>query len=238
MGKERTAAMNGSAERLAEATLGSWEAVVDAAARQQERAARFALGWIEKSIGMLKEQAEANVRLMKTLTEQSEKQAEALRILTSESTEVLTELLFSPLPSSRQEVEVAQEAPRSKDAREDGGRSPVEDYDRLSIEEISRRLEGLSPSGHPKPAKTSAEERKTKKMRAMLCHCHCHLEATDDQSLLSVLRDHLFREHSAAAPSEEQLRKTVATHAYELHYALVGYENGIGPDKEFGPNPY
>ena len=45
MGKERMVRMNGGAERLAEATWGSWEAVTDAVARQQEQAARFALGW-------------------------------------------------------------------------------------------------------------------------------------------------------------------------------------------------
>lgn len=82
MGKERTAGTNGSAERLAEATLGSWEALVDAAARQQGRAARFAPGWTERSIEVLKGHAEANLRLAKTLTEQYQKQAEILHVLT------------------------------------------------------------------------------------------------------------------------------------------------------------
>jgi hypothetical protein len=142
--EERTTEMNRAVQQLAEATLGSWRAVAEAAVRQQEQVARLALGWTEKSIGIIKGQAEANLRLMKTLTEQSEKQAETLRVLTSETTEVLTDLLFSPLPSSRQEVEVLQEAARSKATREDGRRLPIEDYDSLSVEEISRRLGGLT----------------------------------------------------------------------------------------------
>ena len=57
--RESTTEMSPSAERLAEATLGSWQAVADAAVWQQGSATRFTLGWIE----MLKEQAETNLRL-------------------------------------------------------------------------------------------------------------------------------------------------------------------------------
>lgn len=143
MGKERTVRMNGSVERLAEATLGSWEAVADAVARQQEWAARFALGWTEESIGMLKGQAEANLRLAETLREQSEKQAEALQILMRESTVAWVDLLFASVLGSG-EAAGASEGSARREAREDGRRLPVEDYDRLSVEEISRRLEGLT----------------------------------------------------------------------------------------------
>jgi hypothetical protein len=100
MGHERAVMMNRSAERLAEATLASWDAVTDAAARQQEQLARFALGWTEESIEMLKGQAEANLGLAETLTEQYEKQAEALEILTRESTEAWVNLLFASVSRS------------------------------------------------------------------------------------------------------------------------------------------
>ena len=135
--------MNRSVEQLAEVTLGAWQAVADAAARQQEQASRLALGWTERSMEMLRGQAEAHHRLVKTLTAQSEKQAEALWALTRESTEVWMDLLFAPLPSSRQEMEVTEGTFRPKEGREDGRRVPIENYDRLSIEEISRRLENL-----------------------------------------------------------------------------------------------
>jgi hypothetical protein len=97
MGHERAVSMNASAERLAEATLASWDAVADAAARQQEQLARFALGWTEESIEMLKGQAEANLALTETLAEQYEKQSETLVILTRESTEAWVDLLFAPV---------------------------------------------------------------------------------------------------------------------------------------------
>lgn len=143
MAKERLVRMNGSAERLAEATLGSWEAVTDAAARQQEQLARLALGWTEESIEMLKGQAEANLRLAETLREQYEKQAEALEILTRESTGAWVDLLFAPVSGSGKATGASEGSAR-REAREDGRRLPVEDYDRLSIEEIRRRLEGLT----------------------------------------------------------------------------------------------
>lgn len=135
--------MNGRAERLVEVTLGSWEAVADATARQQECATRLALGWIGESIEMLMGQVEANLRLAETLTEQYKKQAEALQILTRESTEAWVNLLFAPVSDSGKATG-ASEGPARREAREDGRRLPVEDYDRLSIEEIIRRLEKLS----------------------------------------------------------------------------------------------
>ncbi len=44
MGRESTTEMSPSAERLAEATLGAWQAVADAAVWQQGSAARLTLG--------------------------------------------------------------------------------------------------------------------------------------------------------------------------------------------------
>lgn len=75
-------------------------------------------------------------------------------------------------------------------------------------------------------------------MRAMLCRCRCHLEAEDDQRLCELLRSHLVREHEAPPLDEEQIGRIVAERAYEQHYALVGYEDGVGPDEEFGLEPY
>ena len=100
--------MNGSAQPLAESALGAWEAVADAATRQQERAARFALGWTEESIEMLKGQAEANLRLAETLREQYEKQAEALEILIRESTEAWMDLLIAPVLGSRKATDASE----------------------------------------------------------------------------------------------------------------------------------
>jgi hypothetical protein len=147
MGHERAVMMNRSAERLAEATLASWDAVTDAAARQQEQLARFALGWTEESIEMLKGQAEANLGLAETLTEQYEKQAEALEILTRESTEAWVNLLFASVSGSGK------------------ANGASEDFDRLSVEEISRRLEKLSSR---EITKLKAYEERHKKHSSLL----------------------------------------------------------------------
>ncbi len=106
--------MNGSAEWLAEVPLGSWEAVTDAAARQQECAARFALGWTAELIEMLNGQAAANLRLAETLTEQYEKQAGALQILTRESTEAWTDLLSVPVSGSGKATGASEESARQE----------------------------------------------------------------------------------------------------------------------------
>lgn len=133
--------MNGGTELLAGATRESWRAVADAAVRQQEQAARFALGWIDESIGMLKEQAEMNTRLTRTLAEQSEKQAEALHILARETTGALTDLLFAPILGKEPGAVEGDSQPAKE--RTNGQHLPIEDYDRLSVEEVSRRLEEL-----------------------------------------------------------------------------------------------
>jgi hypothetical protein len=75
-------------------------------------------------------------------------------------------------------------------------------------------------------------------MRALLCHCRRHLEGEDDEALLALVWEHLIREHPAIAPTDEQVMEIVSTRAYDFEYVPVGYEDGEGPDEEFGPEPY
>jgi hypothetical protein len=75
-------------------------------------------------------------------------------------------------------------------------------------------------------------------MRALLCHCRLHLEAEDDETLLGLVREHLIREHPAIPPTDEQVMEIVSTRAYNLEHVPVGYEDGIDPTEEFGPEPY
>jgi predicted small metal-binding protein len=78
-------------------------------------------------------------------------------------------------------------------------------------------------------------------MRALLCNsmCNCYrrLKAADDEELVREVLDHLRRNHPAVAHDEVQVREIVSARAYELEYAVV-YEDGDGPDEEFGPEYY
>ena len=75
-------------------------------------------------------------------------------------------------------------------------------------------------------------------MRVLLCHCRHRLEAEDDETLLGLVKEHLIREHPAVPPTDEQVMEIVSTRAYDFEYVPVGYEDGIGTDEEFGPEPY
>ena len=78
-------------------------------------------------------------------------------------------------------------------------------------------------------------------MRALLCGCVCNcrlrLRAADDEELVSEVLDHLRRDHPTIPFGEERVREIISARAYELEYAAV-YEDGEGPDVEFGPEPY
>ncbi len=79
-------------------------------------------------------------------------------------------------------------------------------------------------------------------MRALLCGCVCNcrrrLKAADDEQLVSEVLDHLRRDHPTIPLGEERVWEIISARAYELvEYAAV-YEDGEGPDEEFGPEPY
>ena len=75
-------------------------------------------------------------------------------------------------------------------------------------------------------------------MRALLCQCRCRSEAEDDEALLGLVWDHHLREHPALALTDKQIMEIVSTRAYNFEYVPVGYENGVDPDEDFGPEPY
>ena len=79
-------------------------------------------------------------------------------------------------------------------------------------------------------------------MRALLCGCVCNcrrrLRAADDEQLVSEVLDHLRRDHPTIPLGEERVREIISARAYELVEYAVVYEDGEGPDEEFGPEPY
>ena len=72
---------------------------------------------------------------------------------------------------------------------------------------------------------------------ASLCNCRHRLTAGDDEELVAVAIGHLRRDHPAAPLGEARVRAVVAARAYNVESA-VPYAQGIGPDEEFGPEPY
>lgn len=109
----------------------SYETFVDAVAAAQARSMKFALGWIGSSVEMCKTQAEINLRVLEAVAEQLRKQQEVSRTLVSESVKTFVDLPYPPLPHT------------AEPEMDGNGSLPIEDFDRLSVEEISLRLREL-----------------------------------------------------------------------------------------------
>lgn len=74
-------------------------------------------------------------------------------------------------------------------------------------------------------------------MRALLCSCHRHLEAADEENLRKLVMSHLREDHRVGSADEGRVRELVAERAYRFEYAAP-YDDGEGPDEEFGLEPY
>ncbi|MDP9255763.1 MAG: DUF1059 domain-containing protein [Actinomycetota bacterium] len=53
-------------------------------------------------------------------------------------------------------------------------------------------------------------------MRAIECPCGHHVEATDDEELFRLSREHVDRDHPEMDRSDEQIRARVAADAYDV----------------------
>lgn len=104
-------------------TFKSYQAVIDGVAAVQKKSMMLALGMVEDTFSVFERQAEINLRMMEMLVEQASRQGEVSRALVKGG-------MFD-LP------------------RTDVGERclPIEDYDRLSVEEIGPRLEQLDARG-------------------------------------------------------------------------------------------
>lgn len=109
-----------AAERLTEAALESWRTATEHAARQQRHAAAMVLDWAESSMALLRAQAAANCMLI----------------------DACTEMIRLPFSDGAQEWH-ANGGTRRDERATNGQGPPLEDYDRLSVEEICARLPDL-----------------------------------------------------------------------------------------------
>jgi hypothetical protein len=130
-----TERVNGITERLARTTGDSYKTVIDHMTGLQERNSRFMREVIEGTVREIRHQAESNQALTRELVERAEKQREAFQTLIEESVEAYADLFYAPLAHYRQGLRLIENG---------NGGFPIAGYDELNVEEIRKRLEGLS----------------------------------------------------------------------------------------------
>lgn len=113
------------------ATGRSYRSLMEGVAAAQARNMEFVLGWIGGSVKMLGSQAEIGLRMMETVAEQTRKQQEVSRALVEGAVKTFAGLSQAPL---------VHEAGADRNGRS----LPIDDYDRLSVGEISSRLGRLT----------------------------------------------------------------------------------------------
>lgn len=153
MSEEWRIRTNEAVGSLAEANQLCWRTVTDAANRVQRRNTEFAQSFFENTIETFRTQAEVNRSIMDTFFKQVARQQEALQALGRESFEAYTAFLGSlfSYPTFRSMQSTRREFTRR--GVEHTGRTtpgnpalPIEDYDRLSVEQIVSRLGALNSS--------------------------------------------------------------------------------------------
>lgn len=126
--------LNEAMEQLSASIRESNRAVLEGASVAGEHGLRFAWSLFAPYLTgpAASEIFEANRRVARTLVEQSERQREALRTIAAESARGYVDLVYAPLDYF---------VPHGGS----GEGLPLEDYDRLSVSEVSRNLDRLSP---------------------------------------------------------------------------------------------
>jgi hypothetical protein len=126
-------------ERLARTAQGSYETVIDNAVTLQERNMEFARGVFEATAREYRERAEANRTMARELVARAEEQRDAFRAVVEESFDAYRNVLRVPL--SYYEEGLRRAAPGG-DAN-DG--FPIPNYEDLTVDEVTDKLESLSP---------------------------------------------------------------------------------------------
>ena len=126
-----------TAEQLARATGDSYKTVLDHTIGLGERNVRFAQGVADSSIKEIRHQAEANRAMARELVERAENQRSAFQAVAEESLDSYMDFLYAPISYYKEGLRlVEREIP--------SGGLPISNYDKLNVEEISKKVEGLS----------------------------------------------------------------------------------------------
>jgi hypothetical protein len=99
MGRSRTESANRVTEQMTEAVRESYRAIADSAVEMQERNIRFSRSFFGTCNEVLREQAEANRAVTRSLAEQTQRQQEALRTLARGLVSAYLDFLYSTFPT-------------------------------------------------------------------------------------------------------------------------------------------
>lgn len=121
----------------------------------QQRNARFFQSWLTGGVDYLRNQAEHNQRAAEAFAESAHKQQESLRKLgedyfglyeeaVSTSRSYAEEGMKNAQQATRQGLQAVQETAEQVGAANGNGDLPIRDFDDLSVNEASQRLNGLS----------------------------------------------------------------------------------------------
>ena len=140
---------NEAAEQLVEATWDTYKTLVGHALSLQQRNERFVRQMVDDSIEELRRQAEENRSMTHELLELAEDQREAFREAVEASVlDAYTRFFFSPftpLSYYRERTRSGEPGSVAESITSEGnGSLPLEDYDELSVSQVSGRLKGLS----------------------------------------------------------------------------------------------
>jgi hypothetical protein len=132
---------NKAAERLAGTTRDSYRTIFDHTVALQERNAKFVQGLFDRTAQEVRSQAESNRAVTQELVERAERQRDAFQTVVEESVDAYLDFLYAPLAYYKQGLQLV-EGEFSGDIS--GGSFPIENYDELSVNEISKQLDKLS----------------------------------------------------------------------------------------------
>jgi hypothetical protein len=151
--------VNEAAEKFTDALVQSFKVVADRGASAQERGAQLTEVFFNQTINNLRAQAEQNRQATAQLSEQQQRQADAVQTLTRGSVDTYMDFMdsmFSYWQGAAQTAKgVAEPAPVSTttpstdesivtsqlSAEEE---LPLENYDKLNVNEVNDRIEKLS----------------------------------------------------------------------------------------------
>ncbi len=136
---------NEAAEQLVEATWDTYKTLVGHVLSLQQRNERFVRQMVDDSIEELRRQAEGNRAMTRELLELAEDQREAFREAVEASVlDAYTRFLFSPFTPLSYYRERTHSVELGGVTSGGNGSLPLEDYDELSVSQVSGRLEDLS----------------------------------------------------------------------------------------------